>query len=1272
MPSFNFEEIKAQEGPFLSREQIIDREAQELSPDGRLIAYPTDCYESSSGFYAIYVFATTPSARRVIIKISDVYPSFTVERKMDLLWELVSALAAERIEIEDPGSLPARRVKAGKGYTEEEFEVVDLAFWSVGARSKAISKARELGLRTFSDGSPWSYLNIFLTESLLTMADWWLVRCGEGSPMKNGRILCYTVSKNDISCRSVPLDLEPPDPMFRDISLPQAPPTLSLSWDIETYNHCDGPISDGSHVEDVIFMIAGGIGWSHQGEPLLSYCIVSCPYARDHFRDDGTIVIYTENEKDILRAFAWINERVLPEYRIAFNNYLFDDPYFCRRGNEIGHIFHELMETMVPFDLEVLIGNRKGVSLPSLLTKKTSIKKEAGITEEVRYLYIPGSINVDMAQCIPKLQTKKQEILESKALASYLIHYNLPNKLDVTAPEMFEFFRGADGEGIARVMEYCIVDGLSCQRLQNSSSAISQFSALAHTSFCSVSDAMNKANSEKVKNNIYALGRRQGYVYTEEHEAPTGKYPGAEVLPPVTGIHKEVPIFALDFASLYPSIIRSLNMSSETYVKDAATIENLKQRGYEVYTYDWGDGRASFVRKYPDGTPFPSIYGTCLTKYLDTRNKFKALIKVAEKALEKETDPIARKNLSLSLSEYDNNQKAVKILMNTFYGVLGQKMFPLCEIAMSSCICMFGRKCLNIAKTAAEREGCRTIYGDTDSIFVAPPLAKDEVPVMLRGATAIAESLLKIINGVIAEETGNNLIRMEYDKLLYPMVLLSKKQYYGTAWDPVKATMKPDNPYVSGLPFKKRGKTQALKDASQRVVDKSLDLSCTENIVDIAISVLHEARDEISTRPVEDLVRKARMNPGKGGNANKFAARMAERYRIAELAGDEESMRLFRPPKGGEYFEYIVCERGGMYEFMREIPSRCGTCQDCLLKKPCFRCRKCRLGGLCQEAIAGQSCTLSPCCIARVTGRVRCGTCKAELGKGKVTGMIKNRCQECNSARETWCDECKSPGSSSLCKKRDLGVTDRWEYKDVFLEQRLVPDYQYYISDIIKSLARFISNEMELPADVAAKHESDEKALDAKRMNLAIKMLEEEARDAAEKLGMNNPGKKKAMEVMSKYRGFLSYLGITFSNMYHMSHSHASLGSATIFMKIIAASADTDGDLTSITEARNKLSNLREKLVSNYDLVAMYRAFLSDMLAAEAQRDGNGLEEIKEKVKPRGLDELHFLFSEATKCKVALRGAAPAPVPAAPSPGVSARVLRDWIDTPSRIVSYPL
>lgn len=70
----------------------------------------------------------------------------------------------------------------------------------------------------------------------------------------------------------------------------------------------------------------------------------------------------------------------------------------------------------------------------------------------------------------------------------------------------------------------------------------------------------------------------------------------------------------------------------------------------------------------------------------------------------------------------DNNQplsQAIKIIMNSFYGVLGSSGCRFFDPRLASSITLRGHQIIHDTKSWFENKGQRVIYGDTDSLFVA-------------------------------------------------------------------------------------------------------------------------------------------------------------------------------------------------------------------------------------------------------------------------------------------------------------------------------------------------------------------------------------------------------------------------------------------------------------------------------------------------------------------------------------------------------------------------
>jgi DNA polymerase-2 len=148
---------------------------------------------------------------------------------------------------------------------------------------------------------------------------------------------------------------------------------------------------------------------------------------------------------------------------------------------------------------------------------------------------------------------------------------------------------------------------------------------------------------------------------------------GGHVLEPVAGLHRDVWVF--DFKSLYPSIIRTFNIDPLSYVADPSPDDGLIRTP-----------GGAFRRE-------PAILPRMLDALFPRRDAAKA-------------------------SGDDVASNAIKILMNSFYGVLGTPACRFYNPALANSITGTGREILLWSKRWFETAGFNVLYGDTDSLFV--------------------------------------------------------------------------------------------------------------------------------------------------------------------------------------------------------------------------------------------------------------------------------------------------------------------------------------------------------------------------------------------------------------------------------------------------------------------------------------------------------------------------------------------------------------------------
>ncbi|MBA6225300.1 DNA polymerase II [Colwellia sp. MB02u-18] len=168
---------------------------------------------------------------------------------------------------------------------------------------------------------------------------------------------------------------------------------------------------------------------------------------------------------------------------------------------------------------------------------------------------------------------------------------------------------------------------------------------------------------------------RSGYIAPNMGDGDQGfESPGGFVMDSTPGLYKNV--LVLDFKSLYPSIIRSFN------IDPMGLIEGLKSPETAIEGFDG----AYFSREQHF---LPDI--------------------ITE--LWKERD-IAKRDNNAALSQ------AIKIIMNSFYGVLGSNGCRFFDPRLSGSITKRSHSILKTTKSWIEAKGYQVIYGDTDSIFV--------------------------------------------------------------------------------------------------------------------------------------------------------------------------------------------------------------------------------------------------------------------------------------------------------------------------------------------------------------------------------------------------------------------------------------------------------------------------------------------------------------------------------------------------------------------------
>ena len=205
-------------------------------------------------------------------------------------------------------------------------------------------------------------------------------------------------------------------------------------------------------------------------------------------------------------------------------------------------------------------------------------------------------------------------------------------------------------------------------------------------------------------------------------------YPGGYVKEPHVGIHNNIVSF--DLNSLYPSIIMQYNMSPETIMNGSITkvdIEDMLATGSGPKA---PDGEAIAANGQHFNTNKPGIIPLIINEMYNERVGIKQQMIQAQKEKEKvdKNDVQQTYQIERDIAIAENRQLAIKILLNSLYGALGNRYFRFFDQRIAEAITLTGQLTIRWAEYALNSYVNRVLKTtkrkdyvvaiDTDSLYV--------------------------------------------------------------------------------------------------------------------------------------------------------------------------------------------------------------------------------------------------------------------------------------------------------------------------------------------------------------------------------------------------------------------------------------------------------------------------------------------------------------------------------------------------------------------------
>lgn len=350
-------------------------------------------------------------------------------------------------------------------------------------------------------------------------------------------------------------------------------------------------------------------------------------------------------------------------------------------------------------------------------------------------------------------------------------------------------------------------------------------------------------------------------------------FEGATVIEPVKGFYDE-PIATLDFASLYPSIMMAHNLCYSTLLaNDDVKAGRLPADSYEKTP----DEEIYFVKSTVQKGVLPQI----LEELLAARKR-------AKTDMAKATDPFV-------VAVQNGRQLALKISANSVYGFTGATVGQLPCLAISSTVTGYGRTMIDATKRAVEARyttangypaDAHVVYGDTDSVMVR--FGVPDVPTAMKLGAEAAKEVTKLFPPPI---------KLEFEKVYYPYLLMNKKRYAGLYWSRPDKWDKMD---TKGIETVRRDNCALVR----RVVDTVLQLVLIEHSVDRAIGYVKGVIADLLQDRIDLSMLVITKALGKSASSDDYAAKQAH----VELA---ERMRKRDPgsaPAVGDRVPYVIIE----------------------------------------------------------------------------------------------------------------------------------------------------------------------------------------------------------------------------------------------------------------------------------------------------------------------------------------------------------------------------
>ncbi|KAM3963556.1 LOW QUALITY PROTEIN: DNA polymerase delta 1, catalytic subunit [Aphomia sociella] len=737
-------------------------------------------------------------------------------------------------------------------------------------------------------------------------------------------------------------------------------PIRILSFDIECAGR-KGVFPEPNH--DPVIQIASMVIRQGEKEPYLRnvFTLNTCaPIV-------GSQVLSFQSESEMLAQWADFFRELDPDIITGYNIGNFDWPYLINRAKHL---------KVANFDYLGRIKNIRSVIKDVVLQSKQMGRREN------KSINFEGRVPFDLL-----LFLVREYKLRSYTLNAVSYHFLQEQKEDVHH-SIISDLQNENEQTRRRLAMYCLKDAYLPLKLLNKLMCIVNYMEMARVTGVSLMSLLTRGQQIKVVSQLLRKAKEAGYLMPAyQGKGSDDQFEGATVIEPKKGYYAD-PISTLDFASLYPSIMMAHNLCYTTLVPP------LMQKEMNADDVTVTPSKNMFVKSNIRKGLLPEILESLLAA------------RKAKADLKEEKDPFKR-------SVLDGRQLALKISANSVYGFTGAQVGKLPCLEISGSVTAYGRTMIEFTKAEVEKkytkangykEDAVVIYGDTDSVMVkfGVKTLEESMELGKEAADFVSSKFVKPI-------------KLEFEKVYYPYLLINKKRYAGLYFTKPEKYDKMD---CKGIETVRRDNCPLVSNVMSTCLQKLLIDRDPDGAVNYAKQVISDLlcnRIDISQLVVTKELTK-----------NDYAAKQAH----VELANKMKKRDPGTAPKLGDRVPYVLCCAGAakntpaykkaedpIYVLENSVPIDFNYYLENQLAKPLLRIFEPILGDKAESLLLKGEHTRTKAMVTSKVGALAAFTKKKEKCIGCKTVMS-------NDTKKALCDHC-------LEKEGQLYITEVFKLRQL-------------------------------------------------------------------------------------------------------------------------------------------------------------------------------------------------------------------------------------------------